>query len=123
MDRALKAALISGLVFPGGGQIFLQRYRRGIILIVPVVVGLVIIMTLAVSTAITLVNQLNLEAGMPDMKTILSMAHESTPSNSPYYRWCLFVIAGCWLYSIIDAYNLGKQPPPPLPGATRPLEN
>ena len=115
MERAVKAAFLSGLVFPGAGQIFLERYRRGMIIMVPVVIGLIIIMFLAVSTALILVQQLNLEQGMPDMQTILSLAHEATPSHSPYYRWSLVVIVGCWIFSIIDAYRLGKLTPPPLP--------
>jgi len=115
MNRAVKATFLSGLVFPGAGQIFLERYLRGILFIVPVLIGLVIIMFLATSTAITLVPQLNLEKGMPDIQTLFALAHEATPSNSLCYRWCLAIIVGCWLFSSIDAWRLGKQLPPPLP--------
>ena len=118
MDRAVKAAFLSGLIFPGAGQIFLERYRRGILIIAPVVIGLLIILFLATTTALTLVQQLDLEKGMPDIQTISSLAHEATPSHSPYYRWSLIIIVGCWLFSIIDAYRLGKLTPPPLPPAS-----
>jgi len=32
MSNSLKAALLSGLVFPGIGQVVLKRYRRGVVL-------------------------------------------------------------------------------------------
>ena len=39
MDKATKAALFSALLFPGWGQFYLKRYKRGLFFIVPVLIG------------------------------------------------------------------------------------
>ena len=40
MKKAIKAALLSALVFPGVGQMYLKRYVRGLIPMVLILAGL-----------------------------------------------------------------------------------
>ena len=49
MSHALKAALLSGLVFPGLGQIMLKHYKRGIAVVVVTLVLMALFMIYAVN--------------------------------------------------------------------------
>ena len=47
MNTAIKAALLSALVFPGSGQIYLKRYWRGLIMMLLAGLSLVVIIVMA----------------------------------------------------------------------------
>jgi TM2 domain-containing membrane protein YozV len=108
MTKSLKAALLSGLVCPGLGQIFLHRYRRGIILIALVLAGFTCIIVTAMGTALALMQQLELQGEAIDIATISRLAAQSTTSASTLMYIGLFVIVCCWLFAILDACWIGK---------------
>jgi hypothetical protein len=54
MNNSLKGALLSGLAFPGVGQIFLKRYKRGIALIITASVSLLVFVVKAMQHAHTI---------------------------------------------------------------------
>ena len=111
MTKSLKAALLSGLVVPGAGQIFLHRYRRGIALMVLVLGGLVSIIVNAVRTALAIVEQMETLGGDMDVAAISRLVHQSTTSTGAWYYGSLLLIACCWIFAIVDAYRTGKREP------------
>ena len=58
MNNALKGALLSGLVFPGLGQVNLKHYKRGIALMLIVSISLLVIVVKAVLQALTILSYL-----------------------------------------------------------------
>ena len=44
MNPAIKAALFSALLFPGWGQIYLKKYKKGILIIIPITAGVLSIL-------------------------------------------------------------------------------
>ncbi len=110
MKSSLKGACLSGLVFPGLGQIVLKNYRRGIALMLTVIVSLVIIIVKAVQQAFTIIEKIESEGGALDLVTILNIAQKvSTPSDSLTYNLLFLLIIFCWLFGIVDAYRIGKK--------------
>jgi hypothetical protein len=110
MKNAVRGALLSGLVFPGLGQVNLRHYKRGIALILIVSVSLLVIVVKAVLQAFAILEKIGLEGRTIDMTTILNATTQaSTPSNTFLYNFLLFLIILCWIIGIVDAYRIGRK--------------
>ncbi len=110
MKSALKGALLSGLVFPGLGQVNLKHYKRGIALMLIVSVSLLVIVVKAVLQAFTILEKIELESRAIDMSTILNATTQvSTASDSLLYNFLLLLIILCWIIGIVDAYRIGRK--------------
>jgi hypothetical protein len=110
MKNSMKGALLSGLVFPGLGQIALKHYWRGFALVLAVMAGLYIMIVTAVQQAYVILDTLEAEGGMPDSDTISQAAAQAaTASDSPMITAVSVLILVCWIVGIIDAWRIGKQ--------------
>ena len=107
MKTAVKAALLSGFVFPGVGQIYLKRYLRGLIILIPVLLGLIIIVGIAMVGIMESLKQI--EAGAADTNTMLTLAASYSARNDIVSKAISLFIACCWLFSMIDAYSIGRR--------------
>ena len=110
MKNALKGALLSGLVFPGLGQIILKHYKRGIVLMLTVSASLIAIAIKAAQYAFTVLEKIELAGGVIDLKTITDAATQaSSTSNNLVFNLGFLVIVVCWIFGIVDAYRIGKK--------------
>ena len=110
MNNSLKGALLSGLIFPGLGQVRLKHYKRGIVLMFTVFASLMVIVLKAVQHAFTILEKIELEGGVIDIKTITDAATQaSSTSDSLIYNLGLLLIVICWVFGIVDAYRIGKK--------------
>jgi TM2 domain-containing membrane protein YozV len=110
MKNALKGTLLSGLVFPGLGQVYLKHYKRGIALMLIVSGSVLVIVVKAVLQAFTILEKIASEGQAIDMSTILNAATQaSTTSDSLLYNFLLLLTILCWIIGIIDAYRIGKK--------------
>ncbi len=109
-NNSLRGAFLSGLVFPGLGQIVLKHYTRGIALMLTISVSLVVIIVKAVQQALVILQKIELEGGIIDMSTISNAATQaSAASDSLILNLALLLIIFCWIIGIIDAYRIGKK--------------
>jgi TM2 domain-containing membrane protein YozV len=108
MKNSLKGALLSGLVFPGLGQIALKRYQRGFALMLTVMAGLYVMIMTAVQQAYAILDSIEAEGGSPDRNTLTQAATQAA-SDSPVITAVTLLIVVCWIVGIIDAYRIGKQ--------------
>lgn len=108
MKRSTKAALLSGLIFPGVGHLALKQYLRGSILMLSALIALTVIVTKAVKQALAIVDKINsgeipLEAG-----AITELVSKSTAgAEGSILNIATFVVVACWIIGIIDSYRLG----------------
>ena len=110
MSNSLKAALLSGLVFPGIGQVVLKRYRRGVVLMLIVLACLFIIVAKAVQQAFSILKQIELAGGTINVDAISNAAiQSSTNSGSLLFNSILLLIIVCWILGVVDAYRIGKK--------------
>jgi hypothetical protein len=110
VNKSLKGALLSGLVMPGLGQIFLKRYGRGIIQMVAASACMAAIITEAVKRALAILANIDLEGGMMDVSTISdAVTQATTKSDSFLFNLLLLAMALCWIISIVDAYRIGRK--------------
>ena len=110
MNNSLKGALLSGVVFPGLGQIILKHYKRGIALMLTVLASLLVIVVKAVQQALTILEKINLEGGAINMSTISNIATQaSTTFDSLIFNFVLLLMIFCWVIGVVDAYIIGKK--------------
>ena len=63
MKRSTKAALLSGLIFPGIGHMYLKRYVHGIILSVGAASAIYFIVSVVVTTELEVAEKIQSEGG------------------------------------------------------------
>jgi len=110
MNNSLKGALLSGLVFPGLGQVILKHYKSGIALMLIVSVNMLLIIVKAVQQAFIILNKIELEGGVINGSAISKAAAQaSTTSESLIFKLLLLLIILCWIIGVVDAYRIGKK--------------
>jgi len=113
MKTAIKAALLSALVFPGMGQMHLKRYVRGLIPMVLTLIGLGVWIAQATVGALQELEKIQIQGGLVDLNAVANRAAASSASGDWYSPLIVPMIVVCWLFSVIDAYLLGKGKKPP----------
>jgi hypothetical protein len=109
MKASIKASLLSALVFPGVGQMHLKRYIRGLIPMVLVLTGLGVLIVQATVGALQVLDKIQLQGGPVDMNAVSNLAAGSSTHGDPYSSLISLGIAVCWVFSVIDAFLLGKE--------------
>ncbi len=108
MKRSIKAALLSGLIFPGIGHMVLKQYLRGSILILFTLIALSVIVTVAVRRALSIIDSINGGEVPVESGTITELVSNSIGSaDNLIVNISLIVVGACWVIGIIDAYRLG----------------
>jgi len=110
MSRSINALLLSALVLPGAGQLYLKHYGRGFALIGVSLACLWILVDRAMQLASTVLDQITAEGGAIDPGQITELvAQASNASGSPLATFASLGLASCWLVGIVDAYRLGRR--------------
>jgi hypothetical protein len=110
MNNSLKGALLSGLIFPGIGQIALKHYKRGAIIIIAVSISLSIAVMKAVQLALDILEKIQSEGGAISMSTISdAVTRVSTTSGSLTFNLALLAVILCWIIGVVDSYRIGKK--------------
>lgn len=108
MKKSLKAALLSGLVFPGVGQFWLKHAIRGGVLVVAVSASLAVIVVKVTQQALAILEKIESEGGAVDLVAVVNSANSSSAGDTAIKIASLLLVA-CWLASIVDAYVLGRK--------------
>ena len=110
MKSAIKGALLSGLIFPGLGQVVLKHYKRGAVIILTVLVSLFIAVATAVQYALAILEKIQAAGGTIRMSTISDAATQaSTTDTSLAFNLALLMIIFCWIIGVVDAYRIGRK--------------
>lgn len=110
MNNSLKGAFLSGLVFPGLGQVVLKHYKRGAVLMLTVSAGLLVILVIAVQQAFAVLEKLELEGGEINMSEISNAATQAySTSESFIFNLVLLLMIFCWVIGVVDAYRIGRK--------------
>jgi hypothetical protein len=115
MNTSIKAALLSALVFPGCGQLWLRRYRSGGALLAVTLLALVFVVRYAVQQA-TLIADKIIAGEIPLDAQVIAQRVSAIVDNpdSSAVNAAAWVIVACWLIGIVDAYRAGRSAAPEL---------
>ena len=109
MKSSIKAALLSGLVFPGLGQIYLKRYTRGLTILILVLSALCIIIGTVVASALESLKAIQSGGGIADMQTVSNLARIDSVHSGINLNFILLFVLCCWLFSVLDDYRIGEK--------------
>lgn len=108
MTKASKAALLSGLVFPGAGHMWLQQYLRGWVLMLSALIASSLIIRNIFQHALTIVDRINSSDILANTGAIAEMvANSASHTNGLAENTAMIVLLACWLIGIIDSFRLG----------------
>lgn len=108
MKKSTKAALLSGLIFPGVGHLVLKQYLRGSVLVLVAFTAFSVAVDRAYQRALTVVDRI-LAGDVPaDTGSLADMVSNSTSGADSFIdNAAMIVLVACWLIGIIDSYRLG----------------
>jgi hypothetical protein len=110
MRSSLKGACLSGLVYPGLGQIVQKHYGRGIALVALVTGSLAVMVSAASRQIAAMLAEVESGGAAYDITTLLGEAARiSGGREDAAIRWSSVVVLCCWVAGVIDAYLSGKK--------------
>ncbi len=108
MNRSTKAALLSGLVFPGIGHMYLKRYAHGVILSVGAASAAYYIVSVAVKAALEVAEKIQSNGAPLDMGAITELVSLQSSGNEQSTNIAMIALVGCWIVGITDSYRQGR---------------
>lgn len=110
MNKAIKAALLSALIFPGVGQISAGYKKRGWIIIGVDVVLLYFIIREIMQKAHKVIAEMQKNGSAMDIESISNATSKlSGFSDNVFLNILLIILIISWFYSIFDAYRVGNK--------------
>jgi len=111
MKQSTKGMLLSGLVYPGVGQLILGRVVWGIVFIILATAGLIVLIYRFIQRVLHVIDQLLplLAENRLDVITLNETLSRDSAAGWGLETISLIVIAGCWLVAIVQAYFVGKK--------------
>ncbi|HSH14252.1 MAG TPA: hypothetical protein VLA15_10895 [Desulfurivibrionaceae bacterium] len=110
MNKAIEGALLSGLVLPGLGQLFLKHYWRGAVLLLASLGCLAVLVAKGVEQATAVIGRLELVGGALDPVALLAEINRAAATSSGVaFRVASLLILLFWLGGTVDAYLLGRK--------------
>lgn len=109
MSKAIKAALLSALVFPGTGHLLLKKYLHGIVLIGVSFSVLYLVISRLIEKALQITDKIISGEVQLDVTAITELiAKQSTGSETQLLNIAEVVLVIIWLISIVDSYRIGR---------------
>ncbi len=109
MQSHIKAAVYSGLVFPGAGYFFLKKVKRAVIFVLLTLLSLIVVLYDAIYKA-QIIAQKIVNGEIPFDLTIIRQQISATAGvlDASVVVALYSVMAVLWLVSVVDCYRLGK---------------
>ncbi len=110
MDKTTKAALFSAILFPGWGQIYLKRYKRGLVFILPILAAMMMLAWTIIAAGAAIIKTAPFKKGAVQVSDVLSVTVRAFQSiDLMFFLLMIALLLFLWLLSIVDAYQLGKK--------------
>lgn len=110
MKRQSKALLLSALVFPGAGHLYLKHTLRGVTLMGLTTAGMAFILVRLMTRAMALVEDMLRGGGPLDPQGIAGLlANSATGAEALLLNIATYGVAILWIIGMVDSYRLGKN--------------
>lgn len=110
MNRSLKAALLSGLVFPGVGQLFLGHRRRALLFLVTAGFAALYFASAVMEPVMTIAAEIQ-SGAMPFDPFLIQARLDQTRVDTGAMTVAALVMLVAWAASTLDAWFLGRCAP------------
>jgi hypothetical protein len=108
MRRSTKAALLSGLVFPGMGHLYLRQYVRGILFAGGAGALLYFIVSVAMSTAFDVMGKIQSGDVPQDVESISELVSKQLQGEEESTNIASMALIALWVIGIADSYREGR---------------
>ena len=111
MKQSIKGAILSAIVYPGLGQLFLGYIFSGAAFIGLTTIGLGVIVYRLTKRLYLMIDEIlpMFAKDAVDFRKIIDLFNQNTYPHWDVELISLIVVVMCWLTSIIHAYFLGKR--------------
>ena len=107
MTKPIKAVMLSALVFPGAGHLFLKKYVSGTVFAGITVASLYFIISRTVERALEIVDKIQRGEVQLDIAAITELvSKQPADANLLNFTWTVLIIA--WVIAIGDSYRVGR---------------
>ncbi len=101
---------MSALLFPGWGQLYLKKYKRGLAFLLPVAAGTLAIVWAVVQVALAVLKATPFRKGTVHLSDVFILSINSVKALDFFYLMLIMIfMILLWIFSIVDAYFLGKK--------------
>ena len=108
MNRSTKAALISALVFPGAGHIFLRKMLPAVLLTTVTFAAVYVLMSSVIQQANTIAEQILSGELQADIGSISNLV--ATPKDeSSTISLATLALGIAWVVGVFDAWRVGRS--------------
>jgi len=104
VKKSTKAVLLSALVFPGLGHLYLKRWAAGAVLLGVAAYAIYTIVTVTMSIAMEVVHKIEGSGVTPDIDTISRLVTQQLSGSEQATNTAAIAFAACWLMGIIGSY-------------------
>jgi len=108
MKKSTKAALLSALVFPGIGHIYLKRHVHGMVLFAGAASAIYYVVSVAVNTAFEVAEKIQSGDVPLDMDTITGLVSQQSAGSEQSADFAMIALIACWVVGIVDSYRQGR---------------
>lgn len=109
MNKPLKAILLSLLIFPGAGHLFLKKYSYAFIYIFCTLISLSLLLRDTMSNVQTVLDKVSRGEVVADLSDIIELMSSQSGNAISTVNPVLVFLLITWLLSGIDAYRLGMN--------------
>lgn len=107
MKKPVVAALLSALIIPGAGHLYLQSRMRGLILLGTTVAALTAMVVVIIGKMNEMLQEMEVTPlGPPDPA---DLAYTITQTPDPVLNFAPIIILACWVIGIVDSFLLGQK--------------
>jgi hypothetical protein len=103
-----KAVLLSGLVFPGVGHLYLRRYLRGVLLAAGAGALSYFIISVAVNSAFDIAGKIQSGDVPLNVESISELVSKDSQSNENSTDIATMALFALWVIGIVDSYREGR---------------
>jgi len=108
VKKSTKAALLSALVFPGAGHLFLKKYTTGVVLAGASFASIYYLTSKTVEKALQIAEKIQSGDVPLDVEAITELvSKQSTGAEAQLLNIATATIIVCWLIGVIDSYRAG----------------
>ena len=111
MNESTKGVLLSGLVYPGLGQLILGQITAGVLFIVLTTAGLFVVIYRIIQRFARASDEILplLANNALDVNTLKELLSQDSAAGWGTETFSIIGLAGCWLVAMVHAYFAGKK--------------